>query len=803
MAHGGILNLARRLLHLWVRLRLYPNDSSALGIDPDRPICYVLREDWLSDRLVLREAVARVGLPAADRPLKLGACRLPSAEFALMPGWRPFGKTHDAFCVPSGLSRLIACLAKDPAADVQIVPVTVLWGRAPRQQDGVMHALLAESWQRRNPFAHWIAVLLHGRHTHVHFGAPYSLHALLKDVPDPARAVKKAARVLRVHFRQQRERFIGPDISHRHTQVEALLATPAVRAAIESEAAKQGIDPVIVRARARRHVLAIASDYSYAVTRAAEIFLTWVWTRLFDGVEVRNLDAPLRLAPGQSIIYLPCHRSHIDYLLMSYVLYRAGLVPPHIAAGDNLDLPILGRILRGGGAFFLRRSFKGDSLYATVFAEYLHYLLAAGFPIEYFIEGGRSRSGLLLPPKAGLLAMTIQSFIRGHERPVVFMPVYLGYEKLPEGASFVAELEGRPKQRESWLGLLSAVRVLRRRFGKVYVNFGSPLALDEWLDVHRPDWRTAPPDGEPLRALVAAIALELAGRINDAALINPVNLVALALLATPHAAADEAALARQIEHLAALVEPRHLAAPPQGEDCIAVALRLSAVRRVEHPLGALIEANAQEAALLVYFRNNVLHLYALPALIACLIVQHGTLSAARLRETLLDLYGLMRASLLLRHDKTALVGLFEDVLARLAQRGLIERADDQLRMPTPDDPGRVTLRWLAETVRPQMERYFLVLMVLRQAGSGRSTRKELIDRCVGLAQRLVLVEPGRTPEFADRTLFMAIADHLIDNGVLQEDGLGRLGYGSDFARAASQAASLLSPEMRELLLRLV
>lgn len=800
---SAFLYLARRLLLLWVRLRLFPATRAELGLDSDRPVCYVLQENWLSDRLVLHEAVARLGLPAADRPVPLTGCRLASAEFALSTGWRWFSRKGAARGVPSELGRLINALSKAPGTDVQLVPVTVLWGRAPRQQDGVLRALLAESWQRRQPLGHWLAVLLHGRQTHVHFGAPFSLRSLLAEAVDPKRAVKMTARMLRNHFRRQRERFVGPDISHRHTQMEALLATSGVRAAIETEARECAITIDAARDRARRHALAIASDFSYAVMRAAEIFLSWLWTRWFEGVEVRHLDRLLHLASGQSIVYLPCHRSHVDYLLMSYVIYRAGLVPPHIAAGDNLDLPLLGRLLRGGGAFFLRRRFKGDPLYASVFAEYLHYLLKQGFPIEYFIEGGRSRTGLLLPPKAGLLAMTIQSFLRWHERPLVFVPVYLGYEKLPEGASFVAELAGRPKKRESWLDLLLAVRLLRRRFGRVYVNIGEPLLLAEWLDAHRPGWRKMPPAGEEQRQLVAAIANELAARINEAALVNPINLVALALLATPHVTADESQLEHQIEHLAALVDPAHLAAPASGRECLAAALRLAAVHRIDHPLGALIEANADEAALLAYFRNNVLHLYALPALIACLLVQQGPLSDGRLLEMLAGLSRLMRASLFLRLTETELPVALDRSLSRLAGRGLVEKNDGRWQMPAANVPRRTALRWLAETLRPQMERYFLVLLVLRQAGNKHLTRQELTECCVGLAQRLVLVEPGRTPEFADRSFFVTLVSHLLDNGIVEEDDLGRLGYGGDFERAAAQATALLAPEVRELLLRLV
>lgn len=800
MASSIIAKLALRLLHVWVRVRAFPENPAALGIDPARPVCYVLRENWLSDRLVLQDAVDRAGLPRTDTPLRV-------AGFALSGGWRLFGRARAQYAVPPLLARRIATLMADAAADLQLVPVTVLWGRAPKQQDSILRALLAESWQRRNLLGHWLAVLLHGRQTHVHFGAPFSLRTLIADAPDAALAGKKCARVLRAHFRRQRELAIGPDVSHRHTEVEALLATAAVRTAIAAQAARDNSALPVAQAQARRHVLAIASDYSYSVMRAAELFLTWVWTRLFNGVEVRNLDVLMRVAPGQSIVYLPCHRSHIDYLLMSYVIYRFGLTPPHVAAGDNLDLPVLGRILRGGGAFFLRRSFKGDPLYATVFAEYLHRMLARGFPLEYFIEGGRSRSGRMLPPKAGLLGMTVQSFVRHHERPLVFVPVYLGYEKLPEGASFVDELSGRPKRRESLWSLFSAARVLRRNFGQVYVNFGEPLPLADWLDARHPDWRTvaaeSPGETDWQRTAVGDIASELVRRINAAALVNPVNLVGLALLSTPKATADATALARQIGHLQGLLPAELVAAPADGAACIAYALKLAAVHRIDHPLGALIGANSNEAALLAYFRNNVFHLYALPALVACLIVQHGPLAEKRLLETLTDLLGLMRDSLYLRLDEADLPVALEDVLGKLAARGLIERQADNACAPTANTVAKSDLLWLGEILRPQMERYFLVLMLLRHGGSGQLTRAALLEQSVLLAQRLALLHTGKTPEFADRPLLVALIDHLLDNGILREDAEDRLVFGAALERAALQAEALLAPDVSEMMRRLV
>ena len=154
---------------------------------------------------------------------------------------------------------------------------------------------------------------------------------------------------------------------------------------------------------------------------------------------------------------------------------------PHVAAGDNLDMPAIGALLRRGGAFFMRRSFRDDRLYAAVFSEYLYQLMRRGSPSEYFIEGGRSRTGRLLPPRTGLLNMTIATHARGVPRPIVFVPVNIGYERLIEASSYLDELRGARKQRESVLDVMKSVRLLKQAFGRVHVSFGTALSLDEFL----------------------------------------------------------------------------------------------------------------------------------------------------------------------------------------------------------------------------------------------------------------------------------------------------------------------------------
>ena len=205
------------------------------------------------------------------------------------------------------------------------------------------------------------------------------------------------------------------------------------------------------------------------------------------------MDNLTKVAEDHEVIYVPCHRSHIDYLLLSFLVYRNGLVPPHIAAGINLNLPVVGTILRRGGAFFMRRSFRDNPLYASVFSEYLHTITARGFSIEYFVEGGRSRSGRMLKPRTGMLAMTLRSFLRDSRKPIAFVPVYIGYEKVIESGSYIGELHGEKKQKESVGGLMKSLSVLRSYFGQVHVNFGEPIKLVDFLDQHHGNWRQESP----------------------------------------------------------------------------------------------------------------------------------------------------------------------------------------------------------------------------------------------------------------------------------------------------------------------
>lgn len=802
---GLALALMRRILYLGTRTQVFPDNPEELGLKPDLPVCYVLDERHLSNLLVVDHECGQLGLPRAMHPMRDEAYSSQRSFFFLSHNERGRLVPNPRVSAAPMLKAMVRAAFADPRFDVQLVPVTVLWGREPGKQDSVLKALLAESWQQVSTLRHLLAMLIHGRHTMVRFSAPISLREFLSDGIDEPHAVRKLGRILRVHFRRQREMAIGPDLSHRHTQLQTLLNMPSVHKAIAAEAEAKSISLVAAKRSAREFALEIASDYSYAVIKAFALFLTWVWNKVYDGIEVHNFERVTAVAPGHGIVYVPCHRSHADYLLLSYIIFTRGLMVPHIAAGSNLNLPLVGSILRRSGAFFLRRKIKGEPLYAAVFQEYVHLMIDRGFPMEYFIEGGRSRSGRTLAPKAGILAMTVQSFVRSHARPLVFVPVYIGYEKLMEGSSYIAELHGRPKKSESLIGLVAAARLLKRNYGKVHVNFGPPLALAEFLDAHHPAWRQEDDEAQApwLRGAVDATATALARRINALAAVNPVNLLAVTLLSTPKHAADLRLLQKQVEHVQYLLTESPYAATivqctlPAGE-VIDYVCRLDMVESMPHPLGDMIRADEQQAPLLAYFRNNVLHLLALPALLACLVSHNQVLTRQRAREAIRGIYGLLRAELFLPWEAEELDALIDRTEAALRQRGLIVGDGETalLRAPSPNSEASPELHQLGEIIRPTLERQFLTLALLQHHGSGQLTRATLEDETHLLAQRLAMLYEFNSAEFSEKLMFSNVIRNLIDAEILRVDDAGLLQFDERITLAEAQTELLLAADVR-------
>ena len=770
------------------------------------------------------------------------------------------------------LSRLVAAVLQHPELQVRLVPVSILWGRAPEKEDSLFKLLTADNWEDPSITKQLFNIGVMGRDTFVQFHPPQDLRSLIHDslqgdgegfsvfdsvatestnkaaqnavqadnadtandankvnnadlVNDIAPSfamvasadgnrelVRSLQQQLNIYLDKQRASMLGPDLSDRRNLVDKLVYSPAIKHAIETEAAASGTSVREARMLAKGYANEMVNDYSHSIVRGFYKFLTWLWTQLYDGVEVHHFERVRELAADYELVYVPCHRSHVDYLLLSYVIYKRGLSIPYVAAGDNLDVPVLGPLLRGAVAFYIRRSFRGNALYTAVLREYMHTLITRNTPIEYFIEGGRSRSGRLLPPKMGMLAMTVHSQLRRTNKPVVFIPTYIGYERIMEGGTYVGELKGKPKESESLIGLLKVGRKIERIFGNVHLSFGTPLHLSDFMqkfDVPAnslPADRTDTPLDDKTSAMVDNIGVKVMQHINKAAVITPVSLLSLVLLSAPKAALDEDICREQIALYQGLAQ--HL---PYSDDTIITdmtpqqiidyGIKLKLIERIPHILGDIIQVAGKQAALLSYFRNNILHVFILLSFLSALVARNGRIERSRLNSIAEQLYPFLQSELFLYYSAHGLQETLNKKVDSLLASGLIvELSDGMLSVPETNSKCYQQLQVLATPVEQSLERYFMTLALLAQQGSGNLTENEVVDLCHLLGQRLSVLYADDIPDFFDRALFTSFIGALIRLDYLQKDEeTGILTFDQRIGNIAHHAKYVLSPDMMQIL----
>ncbi|HBR7362842.1 TPA: glycerol-3-phosphate 1-O-acyltransferase PlsB, partial [Klebsiella pneumoniae] len=655
--------------------------------------------------------------------------------------------------------------------DVQMVPVSVMFGRSPGREKGEVNPPL----RMLNGIQKFFAVSWLGRDSFVRFSPSVSLRRMADEHGTDKIIAQKLARVARMHFARQRLAAVGPRLPARQDLFNKLLASKAIARAVEDEARSKKISHEKAQQNAIALMEEIAANFSYEMIRLTDRILGFTWNRLYQGINVHNAERVRQLAhDGHEIVYVPCHRSHMDYLLLSYVLYHQGLVPPHIAAGINLNFWPAGPIFRRLGAFFIRRTFKGNKLYSTVFREYLGELFSRGYSVEYFVEGGRSRTGRLLDPKTGTLSMTIQAMLRGGTRPITLVPIYIGYEHVMEVGTYAKELRGATKEKESLPQMVRGLSKLRN-LGQGYVNFGEPLPLMTYLNQHVPDWREAIDPIEAVRPswltpTVNSIAADLMVRINNAGAANAMNLCCTALLASRQRSLTREQLTQQLECYLALLRnvpysPDATAPSASASELIDHALQMNKFEVEKDTIGDIIILPREQAVLMTYYRNNIAHMLVMPSLLAALVTQHRHLSRAEVLRHVETLYPFLKAELFLRWEKAELAGVVDALIAEMLRQELIVVDGDVMSL----NPSHSrSLQLLAAGARETLQRYAITFWLL--SANPAINRSSLEKESRTVAQRLSVLHGINAPEFFDKAVFSTLVLTLRDEGYISDTG---------------------------------
>ncbi|KAF4230727.1 hypothetical protein CNMCM6457_005808 [Aspergillus fumigatiaffinis] len=370
--------------------------------------------------------------------------------------------------------------------------------------------------------------------------------------------------------------------------------------------------------------------------RGAYYLCTQLLTRAYhQGIHVSSEEV-LRLRSvaqeaakkKQSIVFLPCHKSHVDYVSLQLICYRLGIGLPIVVAGDNLNIPLLGPFLQHAGAMWIRRSFGNDPLYHTVVQAYIDTLLQKGFNFECFIEGGRSRTGKLLSPKFGILNFIVDSLLSGRVEDTIICPVSTQYDKVIETESYISELLGQPKRKENLADLLSSSSVLSLKLGRVDVRFHEPWSLREFItqQLSRLPNQIDAKSGQKLSytergRILRTLGYRVLSDINNVSVMMPTALVGTVLLTLRGRGVGKEELVRRVEWLCERVRAKggrvaHFYRSPT-ELVVDRALEVLGPKLVGEVTG-LAEPTfyAIDRFQLSFYRNMTIHLFITEALVS-------------------------------------------------------------------------------------------------------------------------------------------------------------------------------------------
>ncbi len=666
-------------------------------------LLYVLARPSVSDLAVLSTVAQRLDLPDPEAFLY---CDNSLRQFDFLSqniGWPLHRSLMRHY--PPGLER--AHELAERGQPIKLVAVTVFWSRAPKREASLASILMSERWTPTGTLKRLLQMFFNRKLVFLRFAPAIDLPTLIESCPDPQRSLRRTARLLRVIFRNQRLAFIGPELSLKRRALANVLKHPQVRLAIERDALANNQQLRVSGRRAHRSLQRIVSDFSPVTLRWVYGLVTWCWKRAGVKFHIEGIEATRQHAETADVVYLPCHQSHLDYVVLSFLLYEHGLALPHIAAGNNLNLPLLGSLLRQCGAFFIRRSFRDDDLYRHIVTGYLRLILSRGHPLEFFLEGGRTRTGFLMPARLGMLQVTLGAAKAPPARPLALIPVRLSYQRLLDGESHASELGGAFKQQESWGDLARGFFRMGAGLGRIGVSFGEPFVIERSQPVQSPE-----------------VATQVLRRINARLLASATHLLALVMLSVPGRRLERGMLESQLAHyIDWLGSDGFVTMEADADACIATCQRQGLIEFRTFAGVHLVHCTAKGHRLLPWHRNNALHSLAAPSLLARRAISGGL--EEKLTPRTLMLWRLIACELHLPEPDETTCRKWRQ---RLCDCGWIQ--EHGTAASGVSEPGR-HLKLLARLLVPTLERHLLVLLTAIKGQSTQPcTREELIPECL-------------------------------------------------------------------------
>jgi glycerol-3-phosphate O-acyltransferase len=650
---------------------------------------------------------------------------------------------------------------------VHLVPLALFWRKGPRARRRFLN-LSYGARTRPSDLAKVTSFLTTYRDLSVRVGEPIDLTSFIAGKRDkgPEAVTRKVRRAILLFLSREEKVVEGPTLRSLHEVQETVLAHPGVAEAIEERTREKRIPLEVAREEAANMVREIAANMNSTFLAVLNAAVQVIMRRLFARIEVSGLDKVAGYAKRHPLVLVPSHRSYFDFVILSSLFYSNHLVPPHIAARENMAFGPFGFLWRRCGAFFLRRSFD-DPLYKRVFRAYVAHLISEGFTQEFFIEGGRSRTGKTLAPRLGMLSWNVEAFLDSRRRDLFFVPIAITYERLVEEGAMVGELEGEKKRDESMLGLVRARKYLQRRFGSVFVSFGEPISLASAMGPGREQLSGESEDAAAeRRTFIEGLGNRIAERINWAVVANATSVAACALLGERRRGLLRGELVQRMQQVVDLLRLQDVRLTPALEadegdfaESIATLLRTDLLQSETDARGEILYYEDAKVRALDLYRNAITHFLAAPSFLARRLLSRAT--EGELRADLATWLDVFYYELFTPRAEVLAVQLdaFLDHFERL---GFVGRSDGHLQAT---EKGLGYFRFLAEQTRGLLEVYYATLSAVLGADAPVDARA--LTRAAGEQfERARLLGEVDRRESAHPIAFANALDLLVRRGML-------------------------------------
>ena len=560
---------------------------------------------------------------------------------------------------------------------------------------------------------------------------------------------------------------------------EDILGRPAFRGGVAALAAQMGRPEGAVQHEAAADLREIAATHSPYVIDLTAHLIHLLYTRGYSEAlhyDRRQLETIYALGQRSPLVFLPTHKSNLDHLVLQYVLHENGHPPNHTAGGINMNFFPVGPLVRRSGVFFIRRTFKDDAVYKFVLQQYIDYLIEKRFSLEWYLEGGRSRSGKLLPPRFGLFANVVDAYRRGKSEDVYLIPVSIAYDQIQDVGEYVAEQRGGVKETESFRWFLRMVRRLRHDYGDIYIRFGEPLSLNRFLG---PPAAAADSDPDEYHLQVQKVAFEVAVRINRATPITPTALVTLALLGHGDRAFTVPELVKALQNLVDYVRRRKLPTtveldldtPAGVQRTLDTLVQSGVVSVYSEGLDSVFAIGADQHLTAAYYRNAIIHFFVNASIAELALLRAAEVdvaaAASEFWEEALRLRDLLKFEFFFADKDEYRLELREELAGHdpgweSALSGGPEAIHALLRRCKPFSAHRI--------LRPFLEAYRVVGDALERADPGRSVDEtKFLATCLALGTQYRLQRRIHRTESISKVLF-ATALRLARNRDLVDPG---------------------------------